>query len=117
MDVAGGDGRVAERHGDLVQIGDDVADTVEAADRGALMVVDLAIAFANMLGPQRHRELRTHLGPHHRIDHVELHRPAIGEDGPDTPAPPPPTLWLRGISAARLAPVSTTQTLRRKRAR
>ena len=69
MDVARGNGGVAEGDGDLMQIGDDIADAVEAVDRRALVRVDLQIALGVVLGPQRHRELRTHLGPHRGIDH------------------------------------------------
>lgn len=51
VDRTSRDRRVAERDRDLVQVGDDVADTVEPADRGTLVVIDFQIAFPDMLGP------------------------------------------------------------------
>ncbi|MGY4338124.1 hypothetical protein ACVWW3_003030 [Bradyrhizobium sp. LM2.9] len=80
---------VAERDRDLVQVGDDVADPVEPVDGAALMVVDFQVTLPGMFGPKRHREMRAHLLTHHRVDHLELRRPAAFEDGFDAVVSPP----------------------------
>jgi uncharacterized protein YehS (DUF1456 family) len=83
VDVASRDRRMAESDTDLMQIGDDITDTIDVSDAAALLGVDDEESFRRVSSAEAEQWLRPHISSHRGVDNLEAVERSVGKQNLD----------------------------------